>query len=141
MRTTLRAANWIVGGLLAAALALAPIAPAFGCPPGEMQNSASVSMNTTPAASAKATAQQARQMNMGAMPSAPGKPCDAPCKDCPSDAKKACAGVCVFAHVMIGVAPVSPAVKTVAALVEPHRFSAPTLLARPPDTPPPRSLA
>ena len=142
MRTSPKAANWIVGSLLAAALAFAPIAPALGCTVGMIQQPATVGMPSMAATSAKPVAGQSHQMNMAAMASAPAKPCDSPCKDCSSDAaKKSCTSACACAPVMIAIAPISPVVRTIVATVEPHDLSAPHPLARPPDTPPPRSLA
>jgi hypothetical protein len=124
--------RWIVGGLMAVAIALAPVAPAFGCPPEMQRMDAAVA----------ATMESAAHTGMSAMHTAPAKPCDSPCDDCsPDAAEKTCAGICVFATSMIAVAPASLAARTPAVLVEPHALYAPAALARPPDTPPPRSLA
>jgi len=132
MRTRASKTRWIVSGLMAAALTLAPVT-ALGCPPGM-------------------TTDQSARMDMGAMVSAPsdtaatqqpdGKPCDTPCKDCSSStAKKTCMAACVCAPALMAIEPVSPLMGDVAATVAPHLYSAPVALARPPDTPPPRSLA
>jgi len=117
MRRLAPTVNRIVAALIAAALAFAPVTPAFAdCPASPMK------------------------MHTAAAPAA--MPCDAPCKDCSSGAmKKACAGECVctvavFAHIASAQFD-----RLVWDAVEPRETAAPISLTHPPDTPPPRLLA
>jgi hypothetical protein len=105
----------IGGVVLALALVVAPITPALAdC----MSNKAAGSADASEAS----------------------PPCDMPCKDCSSDAEKACQGDCivattVFSSTADSVAPADPAER-----LDPEGVTTTRALVHPPDTPPPRSL-
>jgi hypothetical protein len=127
MRRFATGMEWIARGLLAAALALAPVAPAFaGCSPSKTQSAATASST----------------MDMSASTSKSPKPCDEPCSGCASDMqKKSCAGGCACVPFFVALSPIASFERISALQLEPATFAAIAGLARPPDTPPPKFLA
>lgn len=114
--------RWMLGVTLAVALAFAPVVPAFAdCGSGKSHPD---------------------KMQMSGMTAKPAKmPCDMPCNDCaPAPTKKGC-GDCVCVTMVLATPPAAPLWRIDLGAVEPHDIVPLLSLARPPDTPPPRSLA
>jgi hypothetical protein len=68
-------------------------------------------------------------------------PCDTPCKDCSSDdGEKSCLGDCVCVKIQLVSTPVGTVAALMAPRLEPREYDPPPASARPPDTPPPRTI-
>ena len=121
MRSWATISRWVASGTLTVALAFAPVASAFASCGSE---------KTQPAKS-----------QMSGMAATKQLPCDKPCNDCaPNISKKGC-GDCVCVATAIVMSPFAVFARVYAEGVEPHDFTPPLALSRPPDTPPPKSLA
>jgi hypothetical protein len=123
MRTLRAITHWIAASLMVVALVVAPPLSAFAnCLPQHEQSVGDMDgMSATSAAA----------------------PCDTPCDGCPpSDAKKSCLSECVCAPMTaLAAAPGAPFASLAVLQIGPGELLAAVGLARPPDTPPPKSLA